>query len=80
MKKVAILLIAFLLVACSEQQEPVVEPIVLDAETYMKLDLIIKLSEMAEKNEQIIKDANIEEVQNYLKELEDHEHVENNSR
>ena len=73
------LLIAFLLVACSEQQEPVVEPVTLDAEEYMKLDLIIKLSEMTEKNEQIIKDTNSEEVQNYLKELEDHEHVENSS-
>ena len=72
MKKVAVLLVALMLVACSngDQQDPASEGVMLSADEYMTLDLMLKLRRIAEKNEQIIGDADIEEVKNYLKELE----------
>lgn len=73
MKKAAVLLVLLLLVACSDggQQDPASEGVMLSADEYMTLDLMLKLKRLSEKNEQIIEDADVEAVQNYLKELDE---------
>ncbi len=73
MKKVAVILVTLFLVACSDQEERVTEAVTIDADTIRTLDLYIKLNGMADRNEQIIKEADIEAVQDYLRGLQERE-------